>query len=484
MTYELLTLPVAALPARYRACTLSPVEVAKMHLARIEALEPRLHAFQIIDADGALAMARASAARFRAGAPLSPLDGVPVTIKDNVDVAGHPTRNGSLTTPATPAAEDSPPVARLREAGAVFLGKTTLPEFGWKGITDSRLRGAATRNPWNLDRSPGGSTGGGAAALAAGIGTLCFGNDGGGSIRIPAGFCGLFGIKPNAGRVPRPHEGIFATVTADGPLARSVADAVPMLAIMARPDDRDWYAPPPPPDDWLADLRPRLRGLRLAYAPNLGGAEPDRQVGAAVEAAVGLLRANGAIVETAGPIIDPLKPLYEPFWLAGFAHKLRGIARDRHGDIDPGYTGIAERGMDVRIEAVLAAEEGRALLYQRFAALFRDYDLLLTPTTPHAAPPADIVYHTQGYDRWRDAIPYTLPFNLTGLPAATLPCGLTDDGLPAGLQVVGPKFAERAILEACLAIEALLGFACRREQKMSALRYSNKKPCVAPSCWA
>ncbi len=469
MSNDLLTLPVTALTARYRSLSLSPVEVAKMHLARIEALEPRLHAFQVIDADGALAMARASDARWRAGAPLSPLDGVPVTIKDNVDVAGHPTRSGSLTTPATPAVEDSPPVARLREAGAVFLGKTTLPEFGWKGITDSRLRGAATRNPWNLERSPGGSTGGGAAALTAGIGTLCFGNDGGGSIRIPACFCGLFGIKPNAGRVPRPHQGIFATVTADGPLARSVADAVPMLAAMAQAHDADWYAPPAPPVDWLDDLRPRLRSLRFAYAPNLGGAEPDQHVHAAVEAAVRLLRANGAIVEEVGSVIDPLKPLYEPFWLASFAHKLRAIPRDRHDDIDAGYVGIAERGMGVGIEVVLAAEEGRALLYQRFAALFRDYDLLLTPTTPHAAPHADIVYHTQGYDRWRDAIPYTLPFNLTGLPAATLPCGLTDDGLPVGLQVVGPKFAERAILEACLAIEPLFGFAARREQKMSTL---------------
>jgi aspartyl-tRNA(Asn)/glutamyl-tRNA(Gln) amidotransferase subunit A len=269
--------------------------------------------------------------------------------------------------------------------------------------------------------------------------------------------------------VPRPHQGIFATVAIDGPLARSVADAVPMLAIMARADDSDWYAPPPPPDDWLKDLRPRLRGLRFAYAPNLGGAEPDQHVQAAADAAVGLLRANGAIVEEAGAVIEPLKPLYEPFWLASFAHKLRAIPRARHDDIDPGYVSIGERGMNVGIEAVLAAEEGRAALYQRFAAVFRGCDLLLTPTTPHAAPPADIVYHTQGYDRWRDAIPYTLPFNLTGLPAATLPCGLTGDGLPVGLQVVGPKFGERAVLEACLGIEPLLGFAGLREQKMSAL---------------
>ena len=470
MPDELLTLPLAALAARYRALTLSPVEVAQHHLARIEALEPRLNAFQIIDPAGALAMARASEARFRAGAPLSALDGAPVTIKDNVDIAGHPTRNGSTTTPGTPAATDSPAVARLREAGAVFLGKTTLPEFGWKGITDSRLRGVATRNPWNFAHSPGGSTGGGAAALAAGIGTLAFGNDGGGSIRIPASFTGLFGIKPNFGRVPHhPLEGIFATVASNGPIARSVSDAATTLSVMARPDDRDWYAPSPPPDGWLDNLRPRLAGLRLAYAPELGGAEPDAQVRASTEATIATLQANGAIIKNVGKIIDPPKQQFEKFWLASFARRMRTIPRDRWDEVDPGYVAVAEQGMKIELEPVLAAEIARAQLYRRFAELFRDHDLLLTPTTPHAAPLADTVYHTQGYDRWRDAVPYTLPFNLTGLPAASLPCGLTADGLPVGLQVVGPKFAERAVLEACLAIEALLGFGHARDRAMAAL---------------
>jgi aspartyl-tRNA(Asn)/glutamyl-tRNA(Gln) amidotransferase subunit A len=470
MQDDLLTLPLAALTARYRAGSLSPVEATQRHLARIDALEPRLNAFQIVDPAGALAMARASEARWRAATPLGPLDGVPVTIKDNVDIAGHPTRNGSLTTPATPAAADSPAVARLREAGAVFLGKTTLPEFGWKGITDSRLRGVATRNPWNFARSPGGSTGGGAAALAAGIGTLAFGNDGGGSIRIPACFTGLFGIKPNFGRVPHhPLEGVFATVVSDGPLARSAVDAAAMLAVLARPDDRDWYAAPPPPDGWLDGLTPRLAGLRLAYAPELGGAQPDAQVRARIDATIATLQANGAVIENVGPVIDPLKPAFEPFWLASFAYRLRTIPRERWDEIDPGYVRIAQQGMAIGLEPVLAAAAFRAQLYRRFAELFRRHDLLLTPTTPHAAPPADTVYHTQGYDRWRDAIPYTLPFNLTGLPAVSLPCGLTAEGLPVGLQVVGPKFAERAILEACLAIETLLGFGRVRDRAMAAL---------------
>jgi aspartyl-tRNA(Asn)/glutamyl-tRNA(Gln) amidotransferase subunit A len=161
--------------------------------------------------------------------------------------------------------------------------------------------------------------------------------------------------------------------------------------------------------------------------------------------------------------------MFEPFWLASFGRRLRAIPRDHWENVDPGYVRVAEQGMAIGLDPVLDAEVARAQLYRQFAKMFRRYDLLLTPTTPHAAPPADTVYHTQGYDRWRDAIPYTLPFNLTGLPAASLPCGLTPDGLPVGLQVVGPKFAERAILEACLAIEALLGFGAVRDRAMAAL---------------
>jgi aspartyl-tRNA(Asn)/glutamyl-tRNA(Gln) amidotransferase subunit A len=465
-----LFLSLAELAAGYRAGRLDPVAVAEAHLARIAALEPRLNAFQIVDAEGARAMARQAAARWRAGAPLSALDGVPMTIKDNTDMAGHPTRNGSLTSPDTPAAADAPVVARLREAGAVFLGKTTTPEFGWKGLTDSRLRGAPTRNPWNLARSPGGSSGGASAALAAGIGAVAFGNDGGGSIRIPAALSGVFGIKPNFGRVPHtPLEGFFATVVAGGPLARNVADAAATLAIMARPDDRDWYALPAPAPGWLDALQPRLAGLRFAYSPDLGGAEPDSEVSTAVEAAVAAIRAAGAEVTRAGPVIMPLRPAFEAFWRASFATRLRAVPRDQWDLIDPGYVAVAEQGMDIGVDPVLSGEKDRARLHRQIAELFRDHDLLLTPTTPHAAPVVETEYNAQGYDRWRDGVPYTLPFNLTGHPAASLPCGLTPGSLPVGLQVVGPKYAERAILEACLAIEALLGFNAERERRMAAL---------------
>ena len=440
---------------RYRDRALSPVEVTRAQLDRIERFEPHLNAFRLVDETGALAAARASEARWLCGEPLGSLDGMPVTIKDNVDLAGFPTRHGSTTTSETPAASDASVVARLREAGAVFLGKTNLPEFGWTGFAESQLHGI-TRNPWNVAHSSGGSSGGAAAALAAGIGVVAFGNDGGGSIRGPASFCGVYSIKPTFGRVPHTQETVFATLVAGGPLARSVTDAARTLAVMARPDDRDFYAAPAPPQDWLALLAPRLADLRIAWSPDLGGARPDREVAATTEAALAALRASGAMIETVGPIIAPLRPVFERFWIAGFARRLRSIPTERWDEIDPGFRRLAEQGLEVGIDEVLQAEAARVALHRRFAGLHREFDILLTPTMPHAAPLAETVYHTPAYDRWDDGIPYTLPFNLTGQPAASIPCGVTSDGLPVGLQVVGARFAERLVLEASLGIEVAL----------------------------
>ncbi len=455
---DLAFLSIADLAARYAAGTLSPVDITDLHLQRIERLDPHLRAFQLVDAKGARSAALASHARHRTGAAKTPLDGIPVTIKDNVDWEGFPTRHGSLTTPDTPATADSPVVARLREAGAILLGKTTLPEFGWKGVTDSKLLGVPTRNPWNLARSPGGSTGGGAAAVAAGIGTIAFGNDGGGSIRGPAALSGVFCIKPSFGRVPHHlQEGQFATLVSGGPLARSVTDAAVTLGIMAQPDDRDWFALPPPPPDWLAGLHPRLTGVRIAYAPNLGGAEPDPAVQATVETAIERLRAAGAMIEDVGPVFDPLKPLFEPYWTAGMARRLRTLPHNQWGDLDPGYRALAEQGLAVDVPTLLAAEAGRAALGRQMAAFHRDYPILLTPTMIRLPPPVETIYHAPNYDRWTVGVPYTLPFNLTGQPGASILCGVTQ-GLPVGLQVVAARYQERLILEVCLAIEQILDF--------------------------
>ena len=272
----------------------------------------------------------------------------------------------------------------------------------------------------------------------------------------------MFGIKPSAGRVPHhPRAGLFSTLSSGGPLARSVADAAILLGVMARPDDRDFYALPAPDAGWLDGLVPRLAELRIGYAPGLGGAVPDADVENSVAAAIGRLRAAGARIEDLGPVIEPLERRFRPFWIAGMADRLRTIPRARWDELDPGYLALAEAGLAVGADAVLAGEAARIALHQTFAELHRRCDVLLTPATPHPAPPAETVYHSAGYDRWRDAVCYTLPFNLTGQPAASLPCGLTGAGLPVGLQVVGPRHADRLVLEACLGIERVLGFAGR-----------------------
>jgi aspartyl-tRNA(Asn)/glutamyl-tRNA(Gln) amidotransferase subunit A len=450
-------LSIAELGERYASGDLTVGRVTTMHLERLARLEPVLNAFQIVDVEGAMAAAQASDARWQKGYPIGPLDGITVSIKDNVDVKGFPTRHGSKTSDPTPAAADSPVVARLREAGAIILGKTRLPEFGWKGLTDGPLQQGPTRNPWNPATSPGGSSGGAAAAVAAGIGTIAFGNDGGGSIRIPANLCGLYGIKPTFGRVPHHlQEGMFATLVAGGPITRNVADAIVTLEVMARPDDRDWFALPKPPTGWLDNVQPKLKGLRISYAPVLGEIGADAEVRAGVDAAIATLRSNGAEITEVGSIIGELKKSFETYWIGAFARRLRLIGEARWGELDPTFLDVASRGLSVTTDQLLDGEAARAALGRQFAAFHRDYDLLLTPTMPHVAPPVETIYHCQAYDRWRDSVPFTLPFNLTGQPAATLLCGLSPGGLPIGLQVVGPKYSERLILEASLAIEAAL----------------------------
>src|SRR5437588_7154607 len=258
-----------ALADLYRRKALSPVEAAEILFARIEALQPKLNAFCIVDRNGALAAARASEQRWRQGVPLSALDGVPVTIKDLVLMRGFPTLRGSkLIDPAQDWSEDGPAVARLREAGAVIMGKTTTPEFGWKALGDSPLTGI-TRNPWDLSRTPGGSSAGAAAACAAGIGPLHVGSDGAGSIRIPSAFTGVFGLKPSFGRVPAHPPSPMGLLAHIGPMTRTVADAALLLTVLAGPDHRDPYALPPDDKNYLPGLEEGVRGWRIAYSPTL-----------------------------------------------------------------------------------------------------------------------------------------------------------------------------------------------------------------------
>jgi aspartyl-tRNA(Asn)/glutamyl-tRNA(Gln) amidotransferase subunit A len=446
---------IIGLAAAYRRGEISPVEVVDDHLARIARVGDRLNALTVVDRDRARTAAHQSQDRLQRGAP-RPLEGIPVTIKDNVAVAGLPTGEGSLTTSRLNALIDAPVVARLREAGAVILGKTTTPEFGWKGMTDSPLTGTTT-NPWNLDHTPGGSSGGAAASLAAGIGAAAHGNDGGGSIRIPASYCGLYGLKPTYGRVPQaPINSPYASLVSNGALTRGVEDAALMLNVMSRPDLRDWHALAHDSRDWSVGINDGLKGLRFAYTETLGGAKVDTEVGRVCRAALSRMSLAGIDIIELSELIEPLRPQFEKYWKAGLASRLRTVPPDRRDELDPTFRALAEEGLDVGVEAIDQAYAARAKLATTLRRVHLDYDLLLTPTMPTTAPPANIEYHSHDFDRWNDAVPFTVPFNLTGQPAASVPVGVSADGLPVGLQIVANHLREDLVLRASRAILDLL----------------------------
>ena len=441
---------------QYTTKARSPLEVMRETLQRVERLEPKINAFQHLDAERALRDAAQSTERWTAGSPMGALDGLPVAIKDLTLVAGWPTRSGSLTVDIERQwNEDAPCVARLREAGAIVFGKTTTPEFGWKGLTDSPLSGY-TRNPWELSRSSGGSSGGAAAALAAGIGAFAHATDGGGSIRIPASYCGLFGFKPSLGRVPAyPREGAFATLSSEGPIARSVSDAVLMLNVMTGADARDWYALPRDGRDYFEHLDDGVRGIRIALCTRLGGASPQPDIAAAVESAAGEFEALGAVVEPVETVFEPLRPDFERYWLANLARRVMAAPADKRELIDPDLRRVAALGENVSLAEFSNAVTARARLGALMNQFHESYDLLLCPTMPTDPPLAETPYHTESFDRWDHAVPYTVPFNLTGQPAASIPCGLSQAGLPIGLQIVGPAYADALVLRAARAFETV-----------------------------
>jgi aspartyl-tRNA(Asn)/glutamyl-tRNA(Gln) amidotransferase subunit A len=429
-------LTATELLARYRAKSLSPVAVIEEALRRLERYEGALNAFVLYDPESAVAAARASEARWQKGAPQGLLDGVPVAIKDTQLTRGWPRLVGSKTIdPNQQWLEDAPSVARLRAENAVFIGKTTTPEFGWKPITDSPLSGV-TRNPWNLERTPGGSSGGSAAALAAGICPLAIGTDAGGSIRIPASFSGVFGVKPTFGRVALYPPSAFGDVSHVGPMSRNVADAALMLDVMKGPDSRDWYSLP---DDVIA-YRDRLgdgamKGKRVALSPTLGYAEPAPAVRAAVEAAAKVFAGLGATVELADPFTE--SPL----------------------QMDPGLVAAGRGGEAVTQEQLIDALARRAALGAQMRQFFDRYDILLSPTMPitaaYAEPRGDGQPDPANYREW---LTYTWAFNLTRNPSASIPCGLAG-GLPIGLMVTGPLYDDLGVLQACHAYEQAIGAA-------------------------
>ena len=454
MSPDLCALTASELVDAFRKKTLSPVEVSAAVLKRIETLNPVFNAFSLVS-ESALDEAKASETRWLAGQPKGLLDGVPVSIKDLILTKGWPTLRGSKTIdPKGPWNDDAPATARLREHGAVLLGKTTTPEFGWKGVTDSPLTGI-TRNPWNKAKTPGGSSGGAAAAVAAGMGPLAVGTDGGGSIRIPCAFTGIFGIKASFGRVPAWPLSPFGTVAHVGPMTRSVTDAALMLNVLALPDARDWHALPYEPRDWRTGLDHGVADLRIAYSPDLGYAKVDKEVREIVGKAVKVFEDLGAKVEEKNPGFEDPAPLFMTHWFAGAAFLLKGIPKEKHELIDPGLREMAAQGAKVSAHDFLDAQLKRGALGAHMNLFHRDYDLLLTPTL--SVPAFDAgkeVADKMLQSRWTDWTPFTFPFNLTQQPAASIPCGLTTGGLPGGLHLVGPRYADALVLRAARAFES------------------------------
>ena len=443
-----------ALIERYRAGTLSPVETTRVLLDRIERLQPSLNAFCLVDRDGALASARHSEARWRSGEPVGPLDGVPATVKDLMPMRGFPTLRGScLVDSDQDWSEDAPAVARLREAGAVILGKTTTPEFGWKALGDSPLTGT-TSNPWDVSRTSGGSSAGAAAAAAAGIAPLHLGSDGAGSIRTPSAFCGIFGLKPSFGRVSAYPPSPLGLLSHLGPMARTVDDAALLLGVLSRPDHRDPYALPPDDRDWREGLDLGVKGWRIAFSPNLGYARVDSEVAVAVAAAARRFEALGAVVEQVDQIFESPRDALFTLWAAGLAILMRNFPDERKGSADPGLLATAAAGETFSAVDWVGADLVRNALGRTMGAFHQHYDLLLTPTMPVPALPAGQDLNDPATERhWIDWSPFSYPFNMTRQPAASIPCGLTAGGLPIGLQIVGPLYADAQVLRAARAFE-------------------------------
>ncbi|MET7603377.1 amidase [Streptomyces avermitilis] len=464
---ELTELTAVQLVDGYRKGEFSPVDAVRATLERAERIQPAVNAFVLPQVLGsaqaerfppaaheALARAAESADRWRRGEPAGLLDGVPVTVKDIVLQRGRPTLRGSKAVdPQGAWDEDAPSVARLREHGAVFIGRTTTPEFGWKGVTDSPLTGV-TRNPYDTSRTAGGSSGGSAAAVALGAGPLSLGTDGGGSVRIPAGFCGIFALKPTYGRVPLYPASAFGTLAHVGPMTRDAADAALAMDVISGPDARDWSGLGPLGGSFTEALAGGVRGLRVAYSPSLGGQVAVRPaVASAVRRAVEGLAGLGAYVSEADPDLTDPVDAFHVLWFSGAARVTQHFGPHQREMLDPGLREIC--GIGARFSALdyLAAVDVRMDLGRRMGRFHESYDVLVTPTLPITAFEAGAeVPAGSGLGRWTGWTPFTYPFNMTQQPAATVPVGVDGDGLPVGMQVVAARHRDDLVLRVAHAL--------------------------------
>lgn len=449
------------LTAAYASGAASPVEAVAAALDRIRKFDGAVNAFVHVVEEAALAEARASEARWKAGAPLSSIDGVPATIKELTRVKGIPFRKGSVLGETEPSPTDLEIVTKLRAAGTPILGTTASPEFGWKGLTHGPL-GGNTVNPWDVTRASGGSSGGAAVAAALNMGVLHEGSDGAGSIRIPSAFCGVFGIKPTFGWVPSTAPTGLAELAHRGPLTRQVEDAGLFLNAVAGPSVNALYGRSPAQvPDFAAACRKGVegvRGLRIGYARTLDGAPVAPAVSAAVERAAERMAAMGAIVEEVDPgFASPQKALLDLWYAAqAWAVELADPTPEQRAQMDPGFLSITEQGRLLSARDFIAADQVRAQLKVTMAKFHERYDALMLPTMPLVAFEAGVdVPPGSGMTEWTDWSPFTYPFNMTEQPAVSVNCGFDPDGLPIGLQFVGRWFEDETVLALAAAYQML-----------------------------
>lgn len=451
---ELCRFGAKQLAALYAQRALSPIDVARAAIARAREINPHLNAFSLIDEDRALSDAARSEHRWSTDAPLGPLDGVPTTIKDLVWVQGWPTRSGSLTTREGPAEEDAPSVAALRDAGAVMIGLTTTPEFGWKAVTDSPLTGI-TRNAWDSALTSGGSSGGAAVAAACGAGVLHLGTDGGGSIRIPAAFNGVVGHKPSFGRVAAYPSSAFGTVAHIGPIARGVRDAMMMLDVMSRRDMRDWrqtVVPYPRVDG--ASLS--LCDLKIGVWDKPSHGTLDSGIERSFETVLGLLSSAGGHLSPSALPLEHARRAFDVLWRAGAANRLLSIEPSLQGQIDPGFLNLASIGARYSAVDLLQAESDRAVLGNAFDELLTKVDLIVSPAVAVLPFEAGRETPSSMWPDWPSWAGFSYPVNLVQLPACTVPFGLSSEGLPLSIQFIGRRGDDDLVLRAALGFETMV----------------------------
>jgi len=448
-------LPATELVQGYRQRAFSPVDVTRAVLGHVERWEKHLQALYLLRPELALEQARASEARWLRGTPLGPIDGVPLTLKDNIATAGDPTPLGTAAVDATPASTDSPPASRVRESGGIVLAKTTMPDYGMLSSGLSSYHELA-RNPWDLSKTPGGSSAGAGAAAAAGYGPLHVGTDIGGSLRLPAGWCGIFTLKPSLGRIPidPPYMGRAA-----GPMTRTVADAALFMQVLARPDPRDSMSLPLQEIAWTDTGRgpERLRGLRIGLLLEAGcGMAVDREVRAAVEQAARLF-------EQAGAHVTPMQPFMTQAMLDGMDHfwrmrshlDMQALAPERKARVLPYIRQWADSAAAMGGEAVYRAFSQFHITRVAAVDACRPFDYVLSPVSPVPAFEAELPSPTNDPLRPLEHIGFTVPFNMSEQPAASINCGYTASGLPIGLQIAGQRFDDLGVLQVARAFEAI-----------------------------